>query len=180
MPRLRSASHSLQSSPPRRAAAINTPDPATVVTVRVRGFVDQPIEGAVVYGNDAADQHVGTTTTDDDGVAWLSIPAGGSITVRNAAAESWHAVLAVQPGDDLGIRFTDTGDDLFSTHRDVTVVGAPGSGTSLSIDVRCGGGNNNYVASMRAHAARPWSPPRRRPRRPRLPDRSRRRSHPPP
>lgn len=94
------------------AACGGGPDLSTVVTVRVLDRIGDPVAGVEVYGHEPDGVLGDQAVTDGDGIAYLSIAAGGSATIHHVdpsvpaefARPDWTTVLAVAPGDELPIR----------------------------------------------------------------------------
>lgn len=86
-------------------------DPSTVITVHTTDHAGGPVAGVVVYGHDGAGAMVDQAVTDADGLAILSVPAGGSITTHehdpqvpaDVVTHHWSSVLGVEPGDNLEV-----------------------------------------------------------------------------
>lgn len=93
-------------------APVPGPDPSTQVAVRALDRADGPVAGVDVYGHDPAGVLVDQGVTDADGLAYLDVPAGGSITTHDVdpavpvdfARPAWTSVLAVAPGDEIHVR----------------------------------------------------------------------------
>jgi hypothetical protein len=125
------------------------PPLTTDVIVHTVDWYGRPLADVPVFVHDAAGALVDETVSDGNGKVSLPVPAGGSVTAREAKPSGpspvlsgeWVTVLGVELGDELELQFRPRDWPAAPPARElqVTVPPMPPAGGSFTASTPCGG-----------------------------------------